>query len=85
MLLVAALCLPLTALIWQVGRVANLRVLLDYKREKAKTEYAATQKRWEDAVAAGRADALSVLARVDAMELDLKRHLEGRELVRKAG
>lgn len=63
-----AVCLPLTALIWQAGRVTNLRVLLAYKREKQKTEWASESKRWEEAMAIGNESTRSLKADFEKLQ-----------------
>lgn len=67
-LCVFGVCLVATALVWQAGRIANLRVLLAYKREKQKTEQVAESKRWEEAIAIGNEATRAVKAEFEKLQ-----------------
>lgn len=67
-LCVFGVCLVATALVWQAGRITNLRVLLAYKREKQKTEQVAESKRWEEAIAIGNEATRAVKAEFEKLQ-----------------
>lgn len=89
-----SLAIPATVVLHHAGRLSHLRTLLEYKREKAKTEYAAQHKRWEDAVAlrASAEDVAELMKRVETLAKvqqdheSWRRKIEtGREPLRKTG
>lgn len=67
--------------VWQSGRTERQRMAIGWQREKVITEQHAAQKRWEDEKAETLSKYEALRAEVSALTTDLKRHLEGREVI----
>lgn len=80
-----SLCLVTAVYVWQSGRTERQRMAIGWERERYIASQHADSKRWEEADAARKADTAAVIARCDKMEADLKRFVEGREVIRRAG